>query len=609
MAKKPTTETETPKEDSEDRLFAESPELIAVESPERDIKPSDVPSREDPESEHLAVSKPKNGLQRFGAWFWRKKWLTIPGVVVIIVAILVAIPMTRYAMTSWFWKESITISVTDTGNHQPVSEATVAVAGQTLKTDKDGKAKFAAIPVGDQTINISKKYYKDAVLQTTVPWFAGGKTFDQSLEATGRVVDVTVTHKISGAALANVAINVANEPQAHTDDKGLAHLVIPADKTELAVTLAADGYNATQAVLKQSGNNTFQLVPTGKVFFLSKQSGSIDVVSTNLDGSDRKVVVAGTGNEENTNTLLLASRDWKYLALKSKREANKPAALYLINTSKGELELVDQGKIELSTIGWSGHSFFYQIYRQDKKLSENGREAIKTYNADSRKLTIVDESQAMALDSNSQYSQSLSNHYITDQAVVYTRTWSRSGYVPSVPVPTDKTSDIIRVNSDGTGKKILKSYPSQTLSYISAKLYAPQEIYFQLNAENGKQTYAEIEDGAFHDGADGDKFDSQYPTFLMSPDGKQAFWSESRDGKNTIFIGDKNANNKQEVAVKSEYQAFGWFTDEYVLMQKGGSELYITTTKQLKAGAAPLKVSDYHKPGNLNGYGYGYGGQ
>jgi len=71
--------------------------------------------------------------------------------------------------------------------------------------------------------------------------------------------------------------------------------------------------------------NQFKLAPVGKVFFLSNAGGKIDVVSTNLDGTDRKVVLAGTGKEDRNNTVLLASSDWKYLALLSLRDGgNNP---------------------------------------------------------------------------------------------------------------------------------------------------------------------------------------------------------------------------------------------------------------------------------------------
>jgi hypothetical protein len=51
-------------------------------------------------------------------------------------------------------------------------------------------------------------------------------------------------------------------------------------------------------------------------------------------------------------------------------------------------------------------------------------------------------------------------------------------------------------------------------------------------------------------------------------------------------------------------------TEDYLLMQKGDNELFITTKAQLKKGVEPLKISDYHRARvNYQGYGSGYGGQ
>lgn len=85
--------------------------------------------------------------------------------------------------------------------------------------------------------------------------------------------------------------------------------------------------------------------------------------------------------------------------------------------------------------------------------------------------------------------------------------------------------------------------------------------------------------------------------------------------KNALFVGDENATptGAEQLASLSEYTAYGWLTDRYLLLQKGNSELYITTAEDLKKGddgQPPLKISDYHKPGiDFAGYGYGYGGR
>jgi hypothetical protein len=97
---------------------------------------------------------------------------------------------------------------------------------------------------------------------------------------------------------------------------------------------------------------------------------------------------------------------------------------------------------------------------------------------------------------------------------------------------------------------------------------------------------------------------------LISPDGHQTFWSDSRDGKNALFVGDEAAKNAKQVALLKDYRAYGWYTDKYLLVSKDSSELYVLPVAGLSGDAQPSKVSDYYRPDiSYNGYGRGYGGQ
>src|SRR6202008_1449233 len=116
------------------------------------------------------------------------------------------------------------------------------------------------------------------------------------------------------------------EEQAETDKDGKATVVLPVGTTTKKATLSLKGYNNKEGELqvsdKEIKKNGLTITPSGRVYLLSKKSGKIDVVKTNLDGSDRKPVLAGTGKEEDRGTVLLASRDWKYLALLSRRDSD-----------------------------------------------------------------------------------------------------------------------------------------------------------------------------------------------------------------------------------------------------------------------------------------------
>src|SRR5690606_15271214 len=133
---------------------------------------------------------------------------------------------------------------------------------------------------------------------------------------------------------------------------------------EVEAILSKDGFNDTKVKIKvpardaKDDDRTFAytLTPTGKIYFLSKRTGKVDVMKCNLDGTDQAVVLAGTGSEDQDDTQLLASTDWKYLALKSRREG-KYSKIYIINTQDDKLITADEGEASFQSYGWIDHNF------------------------------------------------------------------------------------------------------------------------------------------------------------------------------------------------------------------------------------------------------------
>jgi hypothetical protein len=148
-------------------------------------------------------------------------------------------------------------------------------------------------------------------------------------------------------------------------------------------------------------------------------------------------------------------------------------------------------------------------------------------------------------------------------------------------------------------------------SYIESLLYAPGEIYYKFNnpalPQSDKSQFFEYEDGKLEAAPDIDKDDfytKTYPRFVRSPSGTSYFWADARDGKNTLFLGGDNPSEGKEIASLSEFTSYGWFTEDYLLVSKKDSELYIMGKDK---DATPLKITDYHKPAfNSNSYGGGY---
>lgn len=579
-----------------------------------EVTPVDVPKEDSPEKTgSLAVaSQPvttsASAKKSKFAWFKTKNGkITLACIagVILLLAVLFAVPATRYGIMGSFIKKDVALSLIDSKTGKPVSDAEVSVPGTTGHTNNEGKATLSNVPVGQYTLTIKKKNYKDTSMPLTVPILSAADAGQLKLVATGRQVPITVTNKIGGQALANATIT-AGEATAITDAKGEATLVVPADATTIKAALKADKFNGTAVDItvteQKDAKNTFAMTPSGTLYFLSKRTGKINVMKSDLDGSNAKVVVQGTGKEEEGGTVLLASRDWKYLLLKSRRDSDKPK-LYLITTSNDKMDVVDEGNANFNLIGWNDHRFAYWIDRYDIKNFQPKKYAIKSFDADTAKLITLDETQGQGTDPYSGTGQYYGGVYLIDSSdtIVFTQRWDGVGYY-------NKPGTITAVQSNGANRRQLWQF-EKGVFVDSSVLYNPDEIYFQTY-QNGKDVYYEFDDGSVKASStikDSD-FSSFYSTYLLSPSGEKTFWYEPRDGKNTLLVGDKSGENGKELATLSDYTPYGWYTDDFLLVSKGGSELYIVPSANPDFSKA-LKVTDYHKPNIVyRGYGGGYGG-
>jgi hypothetical protein len=539
-----------------------------------------------------------------------RKKLSIPLAAAAVLVVLLAVPLTRYPLLGTFLKQDYRIVVLDESTKKPVTNATLSLAGTTAKTNNNGQA-VLHVKVGHRTLTAEKKYYQKTSGEVLVPLLKQKDEFRIFIKATGRQVPVTIINRINNEPVEDALVRAA-DTEARTNSQGEATLVLPADKPTIETHISATGYNdATAAITvteQKSAKNAFQLTPAGKLYFLSKLSGKIDVVKTDLDGANRQTVLAGTGNEVDNDTVLLASRDWKFLAFKAKRD-NGLAKLYLIDTSTDKLTTIDEGNATFTPVGWYGSHFVYVLYRNGVQAWQPNGQALKTYDAATGKLTIIDQT---AGEGSGQYDYAYSNFsnvYILENEVVYAKNWYASG---STPNHLDgKSVSLVSVHPDGTSKKTIKDFAipagTQFSYFIGLAPYEPQALYVQVPASGGN-TYFAYEDGKL--AAKGDMNDQKYygepyPTFLLSPSGKHTFWSEQRDGKNTLFVGDTNAGSARQIAALSDYVPYGWYSDDYLLVSKNSSELYVMAA----SGGKVQKVTDYHKPAiDFRGYGYGYGG-
>ncbi len=570
----------------------DQPPLVPTPQPENtDSKPTVTAPTTKPEPAKLKSSQ--HFYKRWLAAWWHKKLWTIPLTIVLILAILAAVPWTRYSLAGLVLKQNFNVEVIDTTTNQPVSNATVALDQVSAITDNHGLVKLP-VHVGKRQLTISKQYYQTANVSVVVPILRQKVTWIVKLTATGRQVPLTISNSINGQPVANALIRVA-DTEATTNQKGLVTIVLPANDSQLPANFSANGYNdgkGTIVVTAQAvPQNHFTLTPAGKLYFLSQLSGTMDVVKTNLDGTDRQTVLAGTGNESTSTTVLIASRDWKYLVLESSRAHPNQPELYLINTATNDqLTTIDTTNANFNPVGWIGDTFIYSLSRNNVQSWQPDGEILKAYNAVSGQLTVLDQTSGTGTGASSFALTTFGNIYLINGTVIYTTDWSGSD--PSQL--SGKSDSLFSIKPDGSGKQDIQDFPvPATLTYPSYYLdtvqYSPLSIYLQVPGSSGNNSYYTLTSGSLTSSNISDStFFNQFPVYISSADGTQTFWYEQRDGKNTLFIGDPSGLNGKQIATLSDYLPYGWYSDNYLIVAKD-NELYILPVN----GGQALEVTDY----------------
>jgi hypothetical protein len=542
----------------------------------------------------------------------RKKWGTI-AVLVLIVAGLFAVPVTRYDIIGLLVREKVTVDAVDSKTGRPVSGVEIQIGSAKAETDGEGVATLYP-HTGSKHLIASKSYYGNSSQTVLVTLSATHNVFKTKLVALGRQVSVKVVNKITNDPVDNAEIT-AGSATAKTGKNGVADIVLPSSASMQMVSVSLGGYNTAQVSIDAGGDlsqNTVTITPAGKVYFLSNLSGTLDVVSTNLDGTDRQTVLAGTGSEDVNNTALVASPDWKYLALYSKRSGSN--ALYLIDTTNNDkLTTIDQGSNEgILTVGWSGDRFIYEVDHATTVSDwQADQETLKSFDPTTGQTLPLDQTQATGTSEANFAKQVYVGAYIAGNQVLYAKTWEGDSPSGSTSIVSGKQAELDSINADGSNYHQVKtfapsSYPEGgafTIGLIM-RLFGPGELYLGLN-DNGTNTFYTYGNGAVSSTTDvtADTLGAAYPDYLLSPSGSSTFWAQPQDGQNALYVGNASATNQKQIASLSPYTPFGWYTDSYLLVSQD-SGLYVMPA----TGGTPLKITDYYKPlAGYNGYAGGYG--
>ncbi len=595
-------------ETPEKRASLEKPLSDTFDNPETDQAVDDIMAREsdmvlavdDAIANRQSAVKPtssgwRNKLKRI----MRSKWTWV--FVLIVLIALFATPFTRYKILGLVVKEKLNISVIDEQTKTPVSDATITLAGETVKTNGNGRVTMQ-VGVGKHKLVVAKHYYR-TVTENRFVGFSGSHELTVPMQATGRLIGVTITNRISGQPLAGAEVHVLNTT-AKTNSQGHATIAMPTTHANDPASISLNGYNTAQVTIVVTTaklvTNSFQLTPAGSIYYLLNQGGMLNVMKSNLDGSNRTVFIAGTGQEALATTRLIASTDWHYLLLEANRSGGHQA-LYLINTANKQMTGFDSTNASFNLIGWYGHYFIYSLTNNSLNPWQQGYEAVKEYRADQGELYQLDQNQAVGT-SGSYATQNLANFFITSDGLSYNTQWiTQGGY--SLTTQNDALRVILL---SGQTPKDYQSFIANNTGQISANRFAPNSVYFSIpNTSTGQITYYQYTNGGVAPASINQAtFNQTNPMYVPSPSGNAVAWSEQQNGQDIIFTGNANGGSPKQVAALSGYHVYGWYTDKYLLLDRGG-RLYIIPASGLSGGRQPLFISSYSEPASSSNYEYG----
>jgi len=530
--------------------------------------------------------------------WWNNRWARYGtlAAVLVIGAVIGLLPVARYNVLGLLLKTPVTVMVVDSKAGGPVSDATVVLAGQQVKTDAEGRA-VLRVHAGSKTLAVAKHAYSGYSHAELVTLSASSSHFKATLGALGRPVKVKVVNKVGGRPVAGAVIR-ANGTDAKTDKTGRATLVIPSDAAKQTANVSLPGYNTAKVTVTATGQlakNTFKIVPAGKLYFLSNSGGALQVVKSDLDGGHRQAILSGTATKQVSSPSLRMSPDRKYVAVALNRPADAQSELQLVNTANGDrLTTMERGNKTFELEGWSGDRLVYLTTSGDTPVWQPNRQTLKSYDAATGQSLPLDQSQGSGTGTSDLLMQSFGTIYVMGKQVVYVKNWDAS--TNHQTELASKQAELDMVNVDGSSHQVAKGF-SPAVGAVVHSLFlqpvaaGPDSLYLDFNngindvyydyADAKVTVDARLKPATFQAAV------TSGTSYFVSPSGKQTFWSQPQATGSAVFTGDQTAANRRQQPALSGYTAISWCGDDYLLLSRS-SGLYVAST----VGGAPLKVTD-----------------
>lgn len=550
-----------------DIIAQESDELLAMQesAPQRTSAPSRP--KDQPSLLSLIVRSPSF------------RWSLFAIIIIALVCIGVY-PKTRYALLNKAGvRSSASVVITDRSSLRPLKNVKVSLAGQTVTSDENGKARLSNLKLGPTELVIEKRAYATDRQKMTVGW-GSNPLRDIALKPQGIQYTFEVKDIFSDKAVTEVEASVG-EFTATANDKGEIKLALDGiEEDTVTVTFTASDYRKLEYTLELSHKEpvAIKLTPSRQIVFVSKRSGTYDLYKVDVDGKNESLVLKGTGKESSNITLLQHPTNSTAVLISNREGGYGPdGTLRQTLTSVSLKDSTTKNVVsstQLKPIDWVGTRLVYVMLDDAAAGDSTSRYKLMSYDfvsGDNRQLATAN----------------YFNGVIPMGGKIY--------YAPSSAYQNGINNGVFAVHADGSGKDAILDKEAWNMFRTTHDTIAiaVQQEWYQFTS--GKDKPEKLS---------GQPTDMTSHVYADSQNNKYSAWIDNRDGKGALMLYDSVKKSEEMIVTESGLKGpIRWINDSTLVYRivsgKETADYIIAIT-----GGAPHKITDVTNTAGLEAWSY-----
>lgn len=483
--------------------------------------PEASPSQSESEDTKPASTEKKSLKQRLKAviksWWNNKKlrYATFAAVgFLLLLAIL--IPPSRYFLLNTLGVRSKTsVVIYDQSSKLPLKNVQVSISGKTTKTNQQGKAELTGIKLGKQNLSIEKRAFAEVNKPITIGW-GSNPLGNIEIQPVGAQYTFYLTDWLTGKPV-GTGEAVSGEFSALADKEGKILLTVEPnnDDDQLEVQVTSGNYRVEKIKfnLDDKTRRSVKLVPGRKHPFFTRRDGKYDLYKVDVDGKNEQLVLAGTGYENETITMIShPSKD--IVAVVNTRDNVRNNDGYLLQTltmvdlSDNANDTIAQSEV-VKLIGWSGDKLVYLQRTSGTSAANPERNKLFIYDSKTTETKLVAKANGF-------------NDVKLIGSDIY--------YAPGNSYQAGEESSYLKQSVNGGN-------PTKILDKEVWNVFRTDYNNLDISVSGQKwYTYSLGDTSATASQDVPSSFTSIH--YQDSLDGKHSIWSEDRDGQGTLLVYD-----------------------------------------------------------------------